>query len=987
MDVSITEVFLAYRQGKRALFEEQRTPDRLYLAGQEARLPAKIYRLQAHLRKRLWFDRLNVGRLWVAPKGMQSRSTRESSVTVLDPEPSVADRFDIRLHLTPSLEFATVEMLWLWRFGPVLEAMLTSAASANRLKLRQGRSRLDLHDKDPFGFWPEAYRRFRDDGLEVAKHHLELKNRVMVATFDLAGYYDGIDPSFLLDAAFVESLALVGRKRGIPFRTEEYLLATRSLLRGFGRYREQRKSLLGVTSNLGLPIGSLSARVIANLTLSHLDDHVSGRTGVLYYGRYVDDILIVAKTDKRRQKALSVVERFLPVESQLPGGQVVLDARALRRGGSRFSLQMSKFKAHILEGQRGIDFIQTIEREVGIISSERRALINPDGFELESPLAALFVGAREKTPMQVLREVDRLKIGRYAASVAVGKVDAAVKLLGDTEGASWCRKQMRPLALAITDARHWVEFYDVAVRALGVAVRAADFKTSKEVMERLDARIEKVSRQRRPPMVFWNGTRVRRPLARKALLIWFETRIRQELCASIPARDATSTSLLRKQLANFVQSSDRLRRQAIAAMRLDALAMVAADLRTLDREGDWLAGRVRFRSRRGAEWTRLETAIQLDPLMKSRVQRIQGFVAASRRISDPIYRGASVLDVLLMTRPPSTFDIGYRWARAGRPVATLVKTINAVRGTRYPPGMASQPSAHTVSVSGDWLGGLSGSNRLEIVLGNVVVRESWAWAAAEGTPFVSSQRLRSIGKAVNQAVKLSREGRPAVLLLLPELAMPRQWLRYIAEHLATENVSLVTGVEYHHWRGKVTNEAVGVFAAGFGATVVCLWRKSRPARNEKRELLGRNLVFAERPDSVPLAVSTDAGTISTLICSELLEAAKRAALVGRVDLLLVPSWNPDTTTFDHTVQTTANDVHCYVAIANNAEYSDCRVQSPSDERYMRDVCRLICRDKDETLSVLLNFAALRRFQRASLANPKLDLKGFKPIPPEFDFKR
>jgi predicted amidohydrolase len=208
----------------------------------------------------------------------------------------------------------------------------------------------------------------------------------------------------------------------------------------------------------------------------------------------------------------------------------------------------------------------------------------------------------------------------------------------------------------------------------------------------------------------------------------------------------------------------------------------------------------------------------------------------------------------------------------------------------------------------------------------------------------------------------------------------------VADHLVGENVSVVTGVEYHRRAGVVSNEAVGVFMSGYNLGVVCVWRKGKPARDEERKLISNHVAFKRSPHVPPLTVHTKGGAISTLICSELLEVERRAALMGRVDLLLVPSWNTDTATFDHTIQTTANDVHCYVAIANNAMYSDCRVHCPSDERYKRDVCRLICRGQDETISAHLDFDPLRNFQRRS-ADPTADPKGFKPVPPGFQFKR
>jgi hypothetical protein len=137
----------------------------------------------------------------------------------------------------------------------------------------------------------------------------------------------------------------------------------------------------------------------------------------------------------------------------------------------------------------------------------------------------------------------------------------------------------------------------------------------------------------------------------------------------------------------------------------------------------------------------------------------------------------------------------------------------------------------------------------------------------------------------------------------------------------------------------------------------------------------------------PQVVSTDFGSVAVLICSELLDVRMRGHLLGCIDLLVVPAWNTDTATFDHTLQTTANDLHCYAAVANNAEYSDCRIQAPTDKRHERDVCRLISRKENTVIAVLVSANALRKFQLTSLADPAADPEGFKPLPPAYEFRR
>ena len=162
MQISLSELFLAYRQAKQALFGEQRTPDRLDIATAETRLPRRLTALRRNLLEDGWFDGLPLGTLWLPVKKAVYSEPRDTGVIVVDgPSTKTLRRLNVRLHLTPSLDYSTMEAVWLWKFGPALESLLTGAARGNRLKLREDDTEYDLHGRDAFHFWPEAYSRFR----------------------------------------------------------------------------------------------------------------------------------------------------------------------------------------------------------------------------------------------------------------------------------------------------------------------------------------------------------------------------------------------------------------------------------------------------------------------------------------------------------------------------------------------------------------------------------------------------------------------------------------------------------------------------------------------------------------------------------------------------------------------------------------------------------------------------------------------------------
>jgi hypothetical protein len=993
MELSTTELFLAYRQAKASLHQEQQGAWKIAWARSERNLPQILARLRRHLAGSPgWFAGLNVGQVWLLPKKAIARRSRSGITHIGGDYRAPLESIAVRPHLTPSVDFATVEVIWLWQFGAALEALLGPNARGNRLKLINSRREFNKDALGCFEFWPVAYREFREQGFAVARQLLNKgRRRCLVATFDLASYYDEVDPAFLVSDALVGQVERTARAHAISFDRAEYVTATKTLLDAYARYRLLCRQLTGLSTTKGIPIGCLSSKLVSNIALASLDEHIRQHPTLRYYARYVDDMLIVADASSRTPTSATAVARtFLPTNLKPAGGrsrELTLDVTKLERAGSRFRLQTSKLRGYVLTGRRGRDFLDTVERDVRLIASERRAFLLPDGLGSDSPLTALFVGSDGEAPVQALREIDRLKVGRYAASVAVGKTAVGVELLNPPDAASWCRRQLAPLAGHMTSPEQWLEFLELALRALAVCVRAQDTTTARFILRRQSAHFNRLAQRRETRQPEWNGHVIPWRRARKALQLWYEHRRLEEIASALPLAEVAAKRVgpfLRSLLGRPLRVDERTVGGTAIVNRVGLLH--AADLRTADRETDLqrVAGRDVFPTER--RWGRLVAMLRKYPGTSDRSSEIDKFLGVCREIGDATYERVSLVDLLLMTRPPTQFDIACRWSKGRKPMGELSIVTNAVRGNRYDALTVRQPDANTIDITTlDWW--LRGApDDVQVVLGNVRTKVEWWTAAAKGTPILTRDRMAALGRIVNDAIRIRHRKKQPTVLVLPELSLPRHLLRALAHRLIQEDVSLVAGLEYGSTPSGVVNEAVGVFAPGFKVAAVWWWPKSLPARGEHQDLLKLGVTFVQH-QGTPVAVSTDFGAVSTLICSELLDVRLRAELLGRIDLLVVPAWNQDTATFDHTVQTTANDLHCYTAVVNNALFSDCRVQVPSDERYLRDACRLISRADDGTIAVAVSADSLRKFQLASLADPTVKLPGFKPLPPGYQFRR
>lgn len=72
------------------------------------------------------------------------------------------------------------------------------------------------------------------------------------------------------------------------------------------RHLPRTKSLFYAEPNKGLPIGNLTSQLFGNVYLNEFDHYIKHKLGCKYYGRYVDDMVIVHQ-DKEYLKSVIVV--------------------------------------------------------------------------------------------------------------------------------------------------------------------------------------------------------------------------------------------------------------------------------------------------------------------------------------------------------------------------------------------------------------------------------------------------------------------------------------------------------------------------------------------------------------------------------------------------------------------------------------------------------------------------------------------------------
>jgi hypothetical protein len=953
--------------------------------------PKNLAELQRKIANGEWFDKLRIGETWLVPKKLRASGRLDDDVVRIGAPPRAIDGrpVDIQVRLSPHAEFAIVEVLYLWLFGGLLDALLSKEEVLGyRLDLRN--KHVVPHRRWLFEYWPKQYQAFRTAPLDAAKSALERGEQTLIISGDLASFYDTVEPSFMSSDRLLAELLAKGAQQA---EIDEYKRATSSMLRAYERFRKEASRRAATLIKVGVPIGALTSRVVANLSLAPLDTHIGSQPDVLCYRRYVDDLVIVAKAEGDGCGLTETMRRFLPL---LDGddGVLRLNVDVLDRAGSEFQLQTEKVRVHHLAGVPGTDFVEAVASDFAKLVSERRAFIDPSTLVANGVSHLIRAGEAAGSPLRVLRDADRARLERLALSTSLHSLERVSSLIGHKEARDLVRGSLERVGRVLDAEDDWVSDLDVSLRLLKLAICTGDWTSATELRERMDRVWGTVEALRETTTKLYYRGREISP-DKISPWTWLRNYLHERRLEAISS--ALPIGMDAKPIGTQIPNGlvVRTRRIGATVLRRRAEQLASADLRSRDREDDALNGHEVDIER---DW--LLADLKGDTELSARLATIDEFVQRCEGLGDrPWLMPAARL--FLCTRPPSYFDIARRWLYrvetdgfAPDMFERLLATVNAVRGTEYRDAVGQVIDASTVSIESFWAekpsSGSSSPLDPRIILGNLRISNA-AWTAAAtrtahapyNEPLLTLGRLRGVANILAKADRVVRR-RFSAVLVLPELALPRRWFRTVSNHVVRlGRFGLVAGLEYNHDAKHlhVTNQVFAVLPGPFSSVATWPWTKRLPAREEGLELakLKPSVSFPMPPSShVPRTVVKSAwGAFSVLICSELIETRRVADLLGRVDVVLCPAWNTDTASYDHLVQSVGFQLHSIVAIANNGHYSDCRAWAPRSKRWKRDLCRLIERDVDDIVYVDIPLADLVACHNGGPIN------GWRPLPPDW----
>jgi len=271
------------------------------------------------------------------------------------------------------------------------------------------------------------------------------------------------------------------------------------------------------------------------------------------------------------------------------------------------------------------------------------------------------------------------------------------------------------------------------------------------------------------------------------------------------------------------------------------------------------------------------------------------------------------------------------------------------------------------------------SEKLKIAIANISIDKDSITHEYLRKPIIKPERRKIFNTILNQA-----EEQRVDLLVMPEIAVPIAWLSWISDYARTKQRGLVFGLEHWVVGNKAYNFLVTMMPTvvdGFKSLVVNIRLKNHYSPAEIEVLQGYGYIIPEVKNPSYDLFSWQGCHFTTFNCFELSNIEHRAKFKSKVDLLVASEFNRDITYFSNIVESAARDIHCYVVQVNDSSYGDSRVTQPakSDEK---DLIKVKGGKNPTILVDTIDFKSLREFQLKEYSGQKL-MGGFKPTPPDF----
>ena len=869
----------------------------------------------------------------------------------------------VNYFINAPVELHVIEMLWCTVVGSVMDSKLSDDCYGNRLKsfltTNDTEDKPSNYTKDIFKRYVEQYNQWRDQAIEVASKLADKKEDVALLSLDLKSYFYNIDFDFGLIYEFID-------KNEDEFsETALAELLTQALEKIYIQYNHvTTKSALKTHpdcyNKMWLPIGIASSSIIANWYLSDFDTSISDHVRPSYYGRYVDDILLVFKRPKFEQD--NPIESF--VESYLDGLLLREDSEQadylINVNGNNLPIQREKLIFQYFDKNHSKAGLEIFKQELEERSSAFKFLPTEhidkelDKFAYD----VLYDGSANKLRSIVGLAENETELAKYLSSHITAhrlcKLDRNNTVLPDIQlffkGAS-----------ALEFNRLWEKVYQYAL-----VIKRYDFILW--FVRSLENEIEKTK-------IIYKSEK-----GRRASSVQITNRMREDLTLYNYLSLSLTIALL--DIADPHQESN----QESSKVFIDGDKYKLATF--LIEKGlckySWAFRKSNLLRHHLVAWPLANFSdFNGDLTNEDSFLKIGNLELCNRKIQmSPRFIH---LDEWQLFELPNSLHSNELLDWQSNSLESYTKDIFQ---KSLPVEFSTSDETRSHNIKSTFRVGHQKPNRsLRLALANMVVLEQDINSSLrkDKKPNLSYERQKNLYQILNTATK-----EQADLLVMPEVSIPVSWLPFMVAHSRRHQIGLIFGLEHWVVGEQVYNLIIEVlpFKASnkYKSCALSVRLKNHYAPGELEiidslRLKPANLLY--KPKNYYHKVNWNGVSFTTYNCFELSDIEHRTLFKSEVDMIFACVWNKDTNYYQHILESAVRDLHCYVVQSNTSQYGGSCVLRPSKTAnktmlYVKGGCNAC------VLTTDIDIQKLREFQYKSRPGAG---DSFKHLPPGYDCEK
>jgi len=232
---------------------------------------------------KMWLNNVS---FYLVPKKFDIKEDLETNIVKNLYYDHKLDISKINIFIRLPIELYIIDILWIMYIGEKLDKKLKDNVYGYRLMREEGVFKKNSYKL--FHKYYEKYQAFRDSAVEEAINLHKQNKSVTFLNLDIKEFFYNInvDLDSLLKGIEIQEEFLIEKLNNILKRIHDKY---HEILKNDKIYLNKTNTKI----NSYLPIGLMSSSVIANYSLKEFDEFILYKIQPQFYGRYVDDILLV----------------------------------------------------------------------------------------------------------------------------------------------------------------------------------------------------------------------------------------------------------------------------------------------------------------------------------------------------------------------------------------------------------------------------------------------------------------------------------------------------------------------------------------------------------------------------------------------------------------------------------------------------------------------------------------------------------------------